>query len=111
MMGNPSAIDETPETASQLVSMRYASDLQRALAIVAWCVLKYGAAYAPLLDRLELEVRQEHLRAGYQERAAVLLRSVLLRCQPSGDESPEAGTAEDTRVLRLLAGSAPIGSR
>ncbi|WP_423068984.1 hypothetical protein [Devosia sp. CN2-171] len=72
--GNPGAL---PETASQLVALHYATDLQRALAVAAWVVLKYGAAYIPVLDRLEIEVRQERLLMGHRERALVLLQSVL----------------------------------
>lgn len=52
------------------------ADLEKALAVVAYIVLRHGDAYAPLLDRLEREVEEARRRTSHRDRAQRILRSL-----------------------------------
>lgn len=49
------------------------ADIEHALAVVAYIVLRHGEAYAPLLDRLEAEVEEARRRTSHRERAQRIL--------------------------------------
>ncbi len=51
------------------------ADLERALAVVAYIVLRHGEAYAPLLDRLETELEEARRRTSHRDRAQRILAS------------------------------------
>lgn len=68
-----------PATASQLVAMHDATDLQLTVAFATPVIQKYGAANAALIDQLERAVCRELLLTRYRERAVLLLHSVLPR--------------------------------
>lgn len=52
------------------------TETERALAVMAYVVLRHGDAYAPLLDRLEREVEEERRQASHSDRARRILASM-----------------------------------
>ena len=54
----------------------HSSETERALAVVAYIVMRHGDAYVPLLDRLERELELERNRPNHRSRAAAILASL-----------------------------------
>lgn len=48
-------------------------EIERALRVMAYLVVRHGEAYAPLLDRLEAELEAERRRVSPRDRAAKIL--------------------------------------
>lgn len=57
------------------------TETERALAVMAFVVLRHGEAYAPLLDRLEREVEEERRKASHSDRARRILASMSIDAQ------------------------------
>lgn len=51
-------------------------ELEQALAMVAYIVLRHGDAYSPLLDRLEREVNEAKRASSYRARAHAILAAL-----------------------------------
>jgi hypothetical protein len=51
-------------------------ELEGALAVVAYIVVRHGDVYAPLLDRLEHEVEEAKRRGSHRDRAQRILDSL-----------------------------------
>jgi hypothetical protein len=47
--------------------------IERALAVVAYLVVRHGDQYAPIMDRLERELEEERHRASTRDRAQRIL--------------------------------------
>lgn len=54
--------------------VQHDDDLEGALALIAYIVLRHGDAYAPLLFRLEREMEDVRRRQSHQERARQILK-------------------------------------
>lgn len=54
------------------------AEIEQALALTAYIVLRHGDAYAPLLDRLEREMEEVRRRASHQDRAQRILKSLSM---------------------------------
>lgn len=57
------------------------TELEQCLAIVAYCVVRHGDGYVPLLERLEQELATERARSGHRARAASILASLTREVQ------------------------------
>lgn len=53
------------------------ADLEDALAIAAYVVVRHGDAYVPLLDRLEQEVEAERRKCSDRDRAQRILANAM----------------------------------
>lgn len=53
-------------------------DLETALAVAAYIVLRHGDAYLPVLDRLEREVEEQRRRSSHRDRAQRILKSLTV---------------------------------
>lgn len=54
----------------------YRTELERALAVAAYLVVRHGDAYVPVLERLEREVEAERNQVDHRSRAARILQSL-----------------------------------
>ena len=52
-------------------------ELERALHVVAYIVVRHGDAYAPLLDRLEAEIEAERRKGNHRDRARRILADLM----------------------------------
>lgn len=50
------------------------TELERALMVAAYVVMRHGEAYLPLLNRLESEVERERSAENYRDRASGILK-------------------------------------
>lgn len=62
-------------------------DLEQALAIAAYVVLRHGGVYAPLFDRLEKEIEAVRRRQSHLERARRTLRSMSIEVREAEKKS------------------------
>lgn len=53
--------------------MTWLAEIERALRVAAYLVVRHGDVYAPLLDRLESELEAERHRVSPRDRAARIL--------------------------------------
>lgn len=59
------------------VSQDPGPELERALAIVAYVVVRHGDAYGPLLDRVEQELNEVRRKAAHRDRAQRILSTMM----------------------------------
>lgn len=52
------------------------AEIENALRVVAYGVVRHGDAYVPLLERLERELEAAHKAVSHRDRAAAILSSL-----------------------------------
>lgn len=59
----------------------YSSELERALAVAAYLVVRHGDAYVPVLERLEREMEAAQRKSDTRSRAAAILARLTKEVQ------------------------------